>query len=176
MYQALIEIHNCRQLAKIDPTGLQETIAGLEKLAVLYGASYRELAQGRAIVVFTVHRPGDSLFVVESVMNLYHHLAGHRQELAGFTILLDSGDGGMEAERHLRKLLVCATEDESLWLGGQAAAVLKPFLRLEARNGLWRCLGRMETGAEDINASAVLRTFPAGGRFPGFPGQGRRPG
>jgi hypothetical protein len=156
MYQALIEIHNYRQLAKIDPVGLQETIAGLEKLAVLYGASYRELSQGRALVVFTVHRPGDSLFVVESVMNLYNHLAGHRQELAGFTILLDSGDGGMEAERHLRKLLVCATEDESLWLGSQAAAVLKPFLRLETRNGLWRCLGRMETGAEDINASAVL--------------------
>ena len=156
MYQVLVAIHNFKQLLKVDPVPVSTVAASLENQAQLFGATYHEITQGRIMIGFPIHRPGDSAFVVDSVLSIRQFLLDHRAELAGFTIILESGDGGLETEKLLRKLLVCATVDESLWLGPSAAATLNPFLVMEPGHGIWRVTSRNENSEPDLDIQSTL--------------------
>lgn len=156
MYQLLVDIHNYRQLYKISRSTMLALQSDLGVIARLVGAELRELAQGRSLVGFAIHRPSDTAFVVDSVFRIYDFLVEHDGDHNGFSLILESGNDDEEGLRQLRQLLNCATENQCLWLGPRAAAALAPYIYLEHKSLLWKALSRNSSQTPDLNITEDL--------------------
>ncbi len=151
MYQLLVEIHNQKQLLLIKRQKIVDLVESLKNLALLQGAKYLDLGQGKHLLTYQIHRPSDTFFLIESLFSIRDVLVNLRQELFGFSLLMESSSDDDESIRQLCSTLLTSKESECVWIGPNAFEILQKFLVIERAGKLYKAIGKREADQEDYD-------------------------
>jgi len=157
MYNLLIDIPGFRQLLKLEhaaSTGLQ---VGLQSLASDAGARFEELQTGRWMCSFAALRPGDSRFLVETLIRFQTLLLDHHEMLIGYTLLLEAYESPQQAQSGLPMLLMDVLEADGVFVGGKACLALSENLKTEPYRTLWRMTNTSLQGLNESESPFFLQ-------------------
>ncbi|TVQ22954.1 MAG: hypothetical protein EA383_14805 [Spirochaetaceae bacterium] len=143
MYYLLIEIAGYRQLLKVNRDGLVRLVRDLCSALEYSGGTVHIEENGTVYGEFRSSSSHDLGRIVHGAYKAYEILMDNRQDLHGFSMVMEylRGAERSEAHRRMNVLLQNAAVESCFWIGSNASADFAQFLRMQRKLDMWRVEG-----------------------------------
>lgn len=143
MYYMLIEIAGYRQLLRVNRDGLVRLVRDICSALEYSGGTVHLEENGTLYAEFRSSSSFDLGRIIHGVYKAYELLQDSRQELHGFSMVMEHLRGAerTEAHRRMNVLLQNAAVESCFWIGANASADVTPFLKLQRKLDMWRVEG-----------------------------------